>query len=195
MEDLKKIIAENIVSLRTGENMTQAELAEKLNYSDKAVSKWERGDSLPDIAVIKQIADMFGVTVDSLLADNGGAPLRVTKRKKINRRMITLVSVSGLWFIALMAFVIGWIAAKAVGNLWLIFIGAVPLTFVLLLIFNSIWGKTKRNITIISLLVWTLLTFVYLLVLICFGKNWFPLFFLGIPGEFAIIFAHNIKRK
>ena len=195
MEDLKQIISKNIVSLRNSENMTQAELAEKLNYSDKAVSKWERGESLPDVIVIKQIADIFGVTVDSLLTDNDGAPIRETKQKKTNRRMITLVSVSGLCFIALMTFVVSWIASHAVGNLWLIFIGAVPLTFILLLIFNSIWGKRKRNILIISLLVWTLITFIYLLMLVCFGMNWYPLFFLGIPGEFAIIFAHNIKRK
>ena len=195
MEDLKQIISKNIVSLRNSENMTQAELAEKLNYSDKAVSKWERGESLPDVIVIKQIADIFGVTVDSLLTDAEEAPKRATKRKKTNRRMITLVSVSGLWLIALMVFVILWIASHAVGNLWLTFIAAVPLTFILLLIFNSIWGKRKRNIFIISLLVWTLITFIYLLMLVCFGKNWFPLFFIGIPAEFAIIFAHNIKRK
>ena len=51
-DNLKTIIAKNIVLLRTGERLTQAELAERLNYSDKAVSKWERGESLPDIAVI-----------------------------------------------------------------------------------------------------------------------------------------------
>ena len=82
MEDLKQIISKNIVSLRNSENMTQAELAEKLNYSDKAVSKWERGDSLPDVIVIKQIADIFGVTVDSLLTDNDGAPIRENKQKR-----------------------------------------------------------------------------------------------------------------
>ena len=67
MEDLKSIIAENITALRKGSSMTQIELAEKLNYSDKAISKWERGESVPDITVLKAIADMFGVTVDYLL--------------------------------------------------------------------------------------------------------------------------------
>ena len=67
MEDLKSIIAENITALRKGSSMTQIELAEKLNYSDKAISKWERGESVPDITVLKTIADMFGVTVDYLL--------------------------------------------------------------------------------------------------------------------------------
>ena len=67
MEDLKKIIARNIVDLRRANNMTQLELAEKLNYTDKAVSKWERGESLPDISVLKTIADLFGVKIDYLV--------------------------------------------------------------------------------------------------------------------------------
>ena len=69
MEDMKRIIAQNIASLRKRNGMTQLDLAEKLNYSDKAVSKWERGDSIPDIMVLKTMADLFGVTVDYLITD------------------------------------------------------------------------------------------------------------------------------
>ena len=67
MDELKNIIAENLQSLRRDAGMTQAALAEKLNYTDKAVSKWERGESVPDVAVLRDIADLFGVTVDYLL--------------------------------------------------------------------------------------------------------------------------------
>ena len=67
LEDIKRVIADNIALLRKGSGMTQIELAEKLNYSDKAISKWERGESVPDISVLKQIADMYGVTVDYLI--------------------------------------------------------------------------------------------------------------------------------
>lgn len=69
MEDLKRIIADNIAELRKAVPLTQAELAEKLNYSDKAVSKWERGESIPDVIVLKQIAGIFGVSVDYLLEE------------------------------------------------------------------------------------------------------------------------------
>ena len=61
MEDLREIIAKNIADLRREQNLTQAELAARLNYSDKAVSKWERGESMPDITVLKEIADLFSV--------------------------------------------------------------------------------------------------------------------------------------
>ena len=67
MENIKQIVAKNIADLRRASGLTQMEFAEKLNYSDKAVSKWERGDSLPDVAVLKQIADLFQVTLDYLV--------------------------------------------------------------------------------------------------------------------------------
>ena len=68
VEDLKPIIAKNIIDLRRTADITQAQLAEKLNYSDKAVSKWERGEAIPSVATLKEIADHFGVTVDYLIS-------------------------------------------------------------------------------------------------------------------------------
>ena len=67
MDENKRIVADNITALRTAKKLTQSQLAEMLNYSDKSVSKWERGDSVPDVFVLKKIADIFGVTVDWLL--------------------------------------------------------------------------------------------------------------------------------
>ena len=84
MEDLKRNIAKNIAFLRTSEHMTQAELAERLNYSDKAISKWERAESIPDIYILKRLADMFGVTVDWLIKDNGEHPITENNRKAKN---------------------------------------------------------------------------------------------------------------
>lgn len=71
MDDLRRVLAENISELRKSNNLTQAEFAERLNYSDKAVSKWERGDSLPDVIVLKTIADMYGVGLDDMLREDG----------------------------------------------------------------------------------------------------------------------------
>lgn len=70
MQNLKPIIAKNISNLRQQNNLTQGDLADKLNYSDKAVSKWERAESIPDVAVLKKIADLFDVTLDYLVSEN-----------------------------------------------------------------------------------------------------------------------------
>lgn len=63
----KKSIGSFIAALRKAKGLTQRELAEKLNVSDKAVSRWEREESLPDLSLIPAIAEIFGVTADELL--------------------------------------------------------------------------------------------------------------------------------
>ena len=68
-EKLKSQLGANIVAYRKRCGMTQAKLAEQLNYSDKAVSKWERGESIPDVLTLVQLAELFDTTVDALLAD------------------------------------------------------------------------------------------------------------------------------
>ncbi len=63
----QKTIGSFIAVLRKANGMTQKELAEKLNVSDKAVSRWERDESAPDLMLIPVIADIFGITADELL--------------------------------------------------------------------------------------------------------------------------------
>ena len=94
MEDFKPIIAKNITALRQSKKMTQIELAEKLNYSDKAISKWERGESIPDIGVLKTIADLFGVSLDYLLEEeHQHHPIAVIEMPPTNRRNRAIVTV------------------------------------------------------------------------------------------------------
>jgi transcriptional regulator with XRE-family HTH domain len=109
MEDLKQVIAQNIIELRKSMQLTQAELAEKLNYTDKAVSKWERAESIPDIIILKQIADLFGVSVDYLLeAEHKEEEFKTPysdKYKNRNRFIITLLATMLVWLIATTVFV------------------------------------------------------------------------------------------
>ena len=63
----KEKFGEFIAKLRREQGMTQRELAEKLFVSDKAVSKWERGQSLPDITMLNPLADALGATSAELL--------------------------------------------------------------------------------------------------------------------------------
>lgn len=194
MEDYKRIIANNITELRKAVPFTQAELAEKLNYSDKAVSKWERGESIPDVIVLKQIADLFGVTVDYLLEDVH--PLKATmqsvpRQLKKNRVLITGLSCMLVFLIATFAFVILDLATD-LHRLWLAYVYCVPICSILLIIFNSIWGKGKWNFVFISVLVWSLLASVYLSI----GdySKWL-IFVIGIPGQVIILMWSGIKAR
>lgn len=194
MEDIRSIIAKNISELRKSHGMTQIELAERLNYSDKAVSKWERGESVPDIAVLKAISDTFHVTVDYLisaeheepdLAERESAQQTQIKKKRAHR-VITAMSVLLVWVIATLVFVILDAAAIESAARYLTFVYAVPVSMIVWLVFNSLWHDVHRNYLIISALMWSMLVSVYLSVL-AGGFDFWQLFLLGIPGQVIIL--------
>ena len=194
MGDLKQIIANNITYLRKEQKLTQAEFAKKINYSDKAVSKWERGESIPDIVVLKQISDLFGITVDYLLKEHTDKEeLIVVDKKnkgKINKLALTLLSVTPIWGIATLIFTL--ILMFSNNCVWFVFYICVPLTILMFLIFNSIWGNKRHNYLIVSLFVWSILLCIYL----CFIKyNKWQLFIIGIPSQIAIILWWFLKKR
>ncbi len=187
--ELKNIIAKNIADLRKANGLTQLALAEKLNYSDKAVSKWESGASIPDVVVLKEIADMFGTTVDDLLRENCRIEPQSPKRKRIHL-IVSLLSVMLVWLIGTFVFVSLGIAGIG-GNTWLSFVWAVPVSFIVALVFNSIWGKRRLNYLVISCLMWSLLAAVYLSAL---KYNPWLLFVIGVPGEIIICLWSGFKK-
>ncbi len=193
MEDIKLIIAQNIVSLRKKNDLTQAELAEKLNYSDKAISKWERAESTPDISVLKSIADMFGVTVDYLLREehedfeepSGDSRDGIIEYIRRRRRVVTGMSVLLVWVIATALFVILDLALSHAWAEWLSFAYAVPASALVWLILNSIWDNRRLNYLIISLMMWSLLFAIHMSAL-CGDLNFWQMYLLGIPGQVII---------
>ena len=200
MEELRSVIAKNISSLRQASGMTQAELAQKLNYSDKAVSKWERAESVPDVSVLRDIAFLFGVTVDYLLTmDHVTAlpeptlPERLSKR---NHRFITAMSIVMVWLLATFLFVLIELLPYPATGHWMVFIYSVPISMIVWLVFNSIWFDARRNFLIISLLMWTTLASIHITFL-PFNYNVWLVFVTGVPGQVIILLwsqLHRIKR-
>lgn len=198
MEDLKPIIAKNITLLRQNAKMTQFDLAEKLNYSDKAISKWERAESIPDVSVLKSIADLFGVTVDYLLHDGNTELPRpkddIALVRHRNHMVITGLSVLLAWFLATFCFVILDFLGELADMLrWLPFLYAVPVSMIVWLIFNSIWFNTRRNYLIISLLMWTVLIATAISLLAAGFSAW-TLLVLGIPGQVIILVWSRLQK-
>ena len=187
MEDIKPIIAKNITALRQGAKLTQIELAERLNYSDKAVSKWERAESIPDITVLKAIAEMFQVPLDYLVRENPELPViqeetELTPRKKRNHKVITALSILLVWFVAAVVFVILDMIALDTKLHFFAFAYAVPVSMIVWLVMNSIWFVRRYNYLIISLLMWTTLGCTGLL-LFLLGINFWQLMILGVLGQ------------
>ena len=191
MEEIKQIIAKNISELRVDRKMTQLELAEKLNYSDKAVSKWERGESIPDVITLKTIADMFGVTVDYLLCEHAeDEKPPVTKNTKKNHVLITLISVVAVWLLGTCAYSFVWIFEK---HLWMAFVVCIPVSSIVLLVFNSIWGRRIWNMYIISTLVWSIFLTVFLGVTVYTKYNIWMIFLIGVPAQIVISLCFGIR--
>jgi transcriptional regulator with XRE-family HTH domain len=190
--EIRQNISVNISAMRNAAGLTQAQFAEKLNYTDKAISKWERGESVPDIAVLWQIADMFGVTVDWLISDHGESEstpdAEAVRAGQRNRLLISLLSSVGVWFIATIVFIV--MQSLGAEHVWMPFMWAVPATCIDLLVFNAIWGKYKLNFLVISLIIWTIIGATYITI-----ANWslWYIFLFGAPLQVATIFWSQIK--
>ena len=200
MDDLYGVFAKNVAELRAQHKMTQAQLASLLNYSDKAISKWERGEALPDVTVVKQIADTFGVTVDYLLkSDHSQEDYRpgfVDRRIRRNRMLITAIATTLVWLIATFLFLV-FNALPQVAlpfDTWLFFVYALSPSIVVLLVFNSVWGNPRFNFAIISVLVWAALATVFLSILIISTINLWQIFLLGIPAQGIIVLWSGLKK-
>ncbi len=207
MEEMKRIIARNIANLRKQNGMTQLDLAEKLNYSDKAISKWERGDSIPDIMVLKTLADLFGVTVDYLISEDHPEPALAAEvtddipQKRQHRfpfrvhAVVTGMSILLVWLIATLLFVIfAYALPDSLFGQLLPFIYAIPVSAIVWLTLNSIWFNRRRNYLIISLLMWSVLLAVFSTAL-AFGLTLWLIFVLGIPGQAIIFIWPSMKKR
>ena len=194
MVDIKGIVAKNIIDLRKSNNWTQTELADKLNYSDKAVSKWERAESLPDITVLKRIADLFLVSVDYLLEEEhkpakGLSPVssKITKR---NHVIIASLSTMLVFLIATVVFVVlGLLSVNL--PIWMAYVYALPAAAIVLIVFNAIWGSRIWNFVFITLLVWSILLCIYM----SFPEdNIWLIFLIGIPAQIIILLWGRLKK-
>lgn len=209
-EKLRMQIGANIVSYRKRHGLTQARLAEKLNYSDKAVSKWERGESVPDVLTLVQLAELFDVTVNDLIQDPNelpdnpgrmervmGAAVEKTLKRKANKSIILMLSSILVWFVATLAFVV--LSMLDVPRSWLAFFYAVPADAIVMLSLRSAWKDFRWNRALISVIMWgsLLSIFTSLMVFIdlsIWTKLW-RVFLLGIPGQAAILLWFEIYRK
>lgn len=196
--DIKENFAKNLTNFRKQANLTQVELAEKLNYSDKAVSKWERGESIPDLYALKNIADLFDVTIDTLIKEHPVITPTKTKSKKRSLRLtIAICSTALVWLVALCAFACINMIIPSIEHTWMALVYALPVTMIVLLVLTSVWNKKITTGVIISLLIWSTIISVFLTLYYLLATppaNLWMLFLIGIPLQIIIVFW-SIYRK
>ena len=156
IQEFRNIVAQNIYYLRTVNHMTQYELGEKLNYSDKAISKWERGDGLPDAYIIHKMSEIFGVTVDYILSEHSDQDKKVdAKPIKKAKRMIANIVFFGIITVALLIFVV--LALTIKQYLWQLFVFACPICAIVGIVFSCLWEQGRGVFLMASGLVWSVL--------------------------------------
>lgn len=204
-DKLKRIIGKNIAAYRKRMGLTQAGLAEKLNYTDKAVSKWERGESMLDAQTLVLLANQFGVTVNDLLADPDALPeqtgayqqamekvVEKTLKRKADKRIILRLSSILVWFVALLLYVV--LSSVGVEYSWLAFFYAVPADAIVLLSLRSAWQDFRWNRVLISTIMWGSLLSIYVTLLIFVRVSIWRMFLLGVPGQAAILLWFKLFR-
>lgn len=193
MEELRKVIGENLSELRKERKLTQLELAEHFNYSDKTISKWEKGDILPDIETLYKLCEFYGVTLDYLThegnkEDKNEFVKEDLKRKTKNSVISTAMMVTIVWMIFTIVYVFALLRSQL--SIWTLFIWAIPVTSLVLALCNKMYFH-KRIVYFIcySLFSWSLIAAFYLQFLYV---NAWPLFLVGIPVEVILILWANI---
>ncbi|MBQ8546377.1 MAG: helix-turn-helix domain-containing protein [Clostridia bacterium] len=194
IKDFRKVVAQNIYYLRTENHMTQYELGEKLNYSDKAISKWERGDGLPDAYILSQMSQLFGVTVDYMLTPHSEQNQKVeTQPIKKAKRLVNNIVTAGIFTLALIIFVLIAIGTGYGGEeifYWQVFIYAIPVSAITRIVFVSVWEKARGVFLYSSILLWSLIATIYLAI---GNYGLWIMFVIGIPLQLIVFLCFRIK--
>lgn len=187
-EELKKNFSTNLIRLRKTNNLTQLALAEKLNYSDKAISKWEVGSVIPDVETMSQIAEFFGITVNDLIYPEGKKRYRRIFRE--NHLNLTGLSIGLAWFVATIVFFILQ-EATDITRAWLTFIVTIPISFIILVVLSCLWFNKVVTMISVSALAWSSILTIFL---ILNNPSYWFLFIIGIVGQLLIIFWSQLKK-
>ncbi len=192
LSELKLVTAGNLIQLRTGRGMTQAELGALLNYSDKTISKWERGEAIPDAYVLTQLAEIFGVTVDALLSPPGKwEPPEPEKEQEhsYSTRAIIAIAVLGVWTLALSAFVALWLAHIIC---WQIFVVTLPVSILTYLVLICVFDQKKHLSKVVALFVLSLFVMIYLLF---WNANPWQIFLIAILAEVLVFLSFRVRTR
>lgn len=199
MEDLKIVFAQNLIMLRKQMKLTQIELAEKINYSDKAVSKWERGESVPDVSVLLTLAKLFGVSIDFLVTEHNNEEIAKEQTsyaasvKKKNRLLISAITFLAVFIVETIVFIA---LQGAVPNFWrnamFCYAMPLPLVSVVAVVFGSLWGNKTIKFVSVSALIWTILLDAFFIIMLC-GRLFPLVFVIGIPAEIVAMMSFKIN--
>lgn len=195
MRDVRPIISRNLAKLRKEKGLTQAELAEKMNYSDKAISRWEQGDTLPDVNVLCELCDFYGITLNDLTSEECEIETNTNKKKEIKYYKVwrCILASAIIWLIATGVFIFVMTVTNAVNGMWILFVWATPLSILMFLLFGKSILNDLTRFILSSCIMWTTVASLYLSTLVFGGFNLWQFFLLGAPVELIIFLTYKMK--
>lgn len=189
--EFKRIVADNIAFYRKQMGLTQLQLAEKLNYSDKAISKWERGESLPEVYVLHSLASFFGVTLNDFLTVGRKPRTPLTIKTRL---LISILSAGIVWLVATVIFVLTNLIEPNIDfDIWLVFIYAIPLSSIVLLVFSLLWGNNRLSFAFVTSLAVGLTLSVFLSIFPIYPHIWY-IFIALVPIEILALFWFIFRK-
>ena len=194
MRDVRPIISKNLAMLRKEKGLTQAELAEKLNYSDKAVSRWEHGDTLPDVNVLCELCDFYGITINDLIDEE--CKIQKETKKEYTKEMNTykiwrsILSVSIVWLLVTLIFTYD-LAISNSSKLWILFVWAIPVSIVAFYVFGKGFLNSLARFILSSCIMWSVIASVFCSLL---PHVFWQLFLIGVPLELIIFLTYKMKK-
>ncbi len=199
--EINQTIAKNLIYYRKAAGLTQAELAEKINYSDKSVSKWESGNGVPDVYTLMQLAELYGVTINAFVGED--TPVQHKKKVRGLHLLIMLLSSGIVWLIASCIFVAFQLLQPG-RAWWLAFLYAVVANAVVLLVYGVLWKHRLLNFVSITTIIWMALASLFLTVKVITGRlgvettGLWCIFLIGIPLQVLEVlwaFFRSLLRK
>ena len=192
----QELLAKNLVYYRKASGLTQLELAEKFNYSDKSISKWERGEGFPDVFVLKSLADFYGITVDDFYLEEH-KKISVKHSQKRKQIFIRLLSIGiGMLVTFLTFFLLDTLLPKdAAFKPWLVFIYGLVVCSIIWLVWEFIYHKRFIRMFAVSSLVWTSALAIFLTFLIVVNLPLYFIFIVAIPLQILEILWYFFRRK
>ncbi len=190
MGQINENIANNIIKLRKLNKLTQQDLAIKINYSDKAISKWERGDSVPDIEMLCKLSEIFNVDVNYLTKEHSDSEIHNLDNNSnffVRNLLILIMLCVSMFLLSTIVFTIATLKSTENAKIyWISFIFSVPVCS----LFAHIYAKKNNywlmKLIAVSTLLWSIITSLYCLAIVLGYPSFWMLYIVGAPIQVAI---------
>ncbi len=188
------IIAANLTRLRQQAGLTQLQLAEMLNYSDKAVSKWERGESIPDLRILIRLAEIYNIKLDDIVHE----PHEVEVKPRLNlakkHLLITLLSIGLVWVITALAFLVAYYTLNMQNYAFLAFLFAPLVSAIVFTVFSAVWYRRLVTTFAVSMLIWSVILIVHIFLWLFSSIPVWP-FYVVAAGLQLLVIGWFVLRK